>query len=102
MEKIRTTVKVAGKEYSMTSYDSEEYVQRVATYVDRKMSEFSIATKLPSNQLSVLVAMNIADDMLKAHDENNRLKRDIGLVREQCEALKIELEQLKNAQGAGV
>lgn len=96
MEKIRTTVRIAGKEYAMTSYDSEEYVQRVATYVDRKMSELSIATRLPSSQLSVLVALNVADDMLKAHDENNRLKREIGLVREQLETLRGELNQMKN------
>ena len=99
MEKIRTTVKIAGKEYSMTSYDSEEYVQRVATYVDRKIGELSIATRLPSNQLAVLVALNVADDMLKAHDENNRLKREIGLVREQLETVKIELNQTKSLNG---
>lgn len=100
MEKIRTTVKIAGKEYAMTSYDSEEYVQRVAAYVDRKLSELSIATRMPSAQLSVLVALNVADDMLKAHDENNRLKREIGLVREQLETTKTELNQIKSMTGA--
>ena len=87
MEKIRTTVKVAGREYSMTSYDSEAHVQRVAAYVDRKMNELSIATRVPRDQLSVLVALNLADDMLKAQDENTRLKRELGLVRERLEAL---------------
>ncbi len=88
MEKIRTTVKVAGKEYTIASYDSEAYVQRVAAYVDRKIREASMATRLPSAQLSVLVAMNIADDMLKAHDEIQRLKKDLGETRKQLEALK--------------
>lgn len=81
----------------MTSYDPEEYVQRVAAYVDRKMTELSIATRLPSAQLPVLVALNVADDMLKAHDENNRLKRENGLLREQLEALKGELNALRGA-----
>ncbi len=100
MEKMRTTVKIAGREYSMTSYDPEEYVQRVAAYVDRKMGELSIATRVPQNQLAVLVALNIADDMLKAHDENNRLKREIGIAREQLEVAKTELAQLKAKQGS--
>lgn len=91
MEKTRTTVKVAGKEYTMSSYESEEYVQRIASYVDRKMNELSIATKLPSAQLSVLVAMSVTDDMLKAHDDNNRLKRELGEAREQIAALEAEL-----------
>lgn len=96
MEKNRTTVKIAGKEYTMSSYDPEDYVQRVASYVDKKMSDLSIATKLPSQQLAVLVAMSIADDMLKAHDENNRLKREIGIAYQENEALQRELASLKN------
>ena len=89
MEKMRTTVKIAGREYSMVSYDTEAYVQRVASYVDRKMNELSVATRVPQNQLAVLVALNIADDMLKAQDENTRLKREIGLIREQIEGAEI-------------
>jgi len=100
LERIRTTVRIAGKDYTMTSYDSEEYVQRVATYVDRKMGELSIATRLPSAQLSVLVAMSVTDDMLKAHDENNRLKREIGLVREQLASMQRELDAAKSQAGA--
>lgn len=95
MEKIRTIVKIAGKEYTMASYDSEEYMQRVALYVDRKMREISLATNLPSAQLAVLTALNISDDMLKAHDENNRLKRELGITRQQLDVLKSELEQAK-------
>ena len=71
MEKIRTTVHILGKEYTMTSYDPESYVQRVASFVDRKMTELSLSTRLPYAQLAVLTALNVADDMLKAHDENN-------------------------------
>ena len=28
MQKIRTTVKIAGKDYNIAGYDSEEHVQR--------------------------------------------------------------------------
>ena len=80
MEKIRTTVRVAGKEYTIASYDSEVHVKRVASYVDRKMSELSLATRLPQAQLAVLAAVNIADDMLKAHDEINRLRKELQQV----------------------
>lgn len=90
MEKTRVTVRIAGKDYTMTSYDKEEYIQRVAHYVDRKMQELSLATNLPSAQLAVLTALNICDDMLKAHDENNRLKRELGLTRQELEAIKAE------------
>lgn len=102
MEKIRTTVKIAGKEYTMTSYDSEEYVRRVARYVDRKMTELSLATRLPTNSLAVLTALNIADDMLKAHDEITRTRKELDQTREQLESLRAELTALRKKTGETV
>ena len=86
MEKIRTTVRVAGKDYTIASYDPEAHVQRVAAFVDRKLNELSAATRLPQAQLSVLAALNIADDMLKAHDEITRLRRELMETQKKLEA----------------
>ena len=96
MDKIRTTVRIAGKDYTMTSYDSEAHVQRVAHYVDRKINELSLSLRLPAAQLAVLAALNVTDDMLKAHDENNRLRREIGELREENAALQKKLEKLSD------
>lgn len=87
MQKIRTTVKVAGKEYTISSYDDESHVKRVAAYVDRRMEELAAATKLPTAQLAVLTAMNVTDDMLKAQDEIRRLRAELNQAREQLDAL---------------
>ena len=75
MEKIRTTVRVAGKDYTIASYDPEAHVQRVAAYVDRKLNELSAATRLPQAQLSVL-----------AHDEITRLRRELMETQQKLEA----------------
>lgn len=88
MQKTRTTVKIAGKEYTITSYDDETYVQRVAAYVDRRMEELNAAAKLPSAQLAVLTAINVTDDMLKAHDEIRRLRAELAAARDELEALR--------------
>lgn len=93
MEKIRTTVKVAGKDYTITSYDSQEHVQRVAAYVDRKISEMNMATRLPAQDLAVLAAMNATDDMLKARDEIRRLRKELGEAREQIEEMQRGTEK---------
>ena len=90
MQKIRTTVRIAGKEYTIASYDSEEYVNRVAAYVDRRMSELAAATKLPAAQLAVLTAVNATDDMLKSRDEIQRLRAQIDELHAQLEALKAD------------
>jgi cell division protein ZapA (FtsZ GTPase activity inhibitor) len=43
-----------------------------------------------------LTALNVTDDMIKAHDENNRLRREIGELREENAALREKLEKLSN------
>ena len=80
-QKTRVTVRIAGKDYTIASYDSPEYVNRVAAHVDRKMSELSLATHLPASQLAVLAAVNATDDMMKSRDEIARLRRELDEVR---------------------
>ena len=77
MQKIRTTVRIAGKEYTIASTDTEEYVNRVASWVDRRMNELAAATRLPATQLAVLTAVNAADDMMKSRDEIRRLEAEL-------------------------
>ncbi len=86
MEKIRTTVRIAGKDYTIASYDSEEYVNRVAAWVNRRMDELGAATHLPAAQLAVLTAVNAADDMMKSRDEIRRLQTELDEVRQKLEA----------------
>ena len=83
MQKIRTTVRIAGKEYTIASTDSEAYVNRVAAWVDRRMNELAAATRLPATQLAVLTAVNAADDMMKSRDEIRRLEAELDALRAQ-------------------
>ena len=88
MQKIKTTVRIAGRDYAISSYDSEAYVQNVAAWVDRRMRELNQATRLPGGQLAVLAAVNAADDMMKSREENRRLKRELEAARDEIERLK--------------
>lgn len=90
MEKIRTTVRIAGKDYTMSGYDSEEYVRRVALYVDRKIQELSMATRLPAQDAAVLTAVTVADELLKTQDENRRIRQELEEMRARMEAAGVE------------
>ncbi|MBE5796784.1 MAG: cell division protein ZapA [Clostridiales bacterium] len=81
MEKQRTTVRVAGKEYALVSSDSPEHLNRVAGYLDRQITETVFATRLPKETVTVLVAMNITDELMKAQEENARLRRELNEMR---------------------
>ena len=75
MEKQKITVTVAGKPYTLVSSDPPEHVKRVAAYVDRTLSETSAVTNLPSSQAAVLTCFRMAEELLKAQDENRTLRR---------------------------
>ena len=87
MEKQKTTVRVAGKDYALVSTDSPEHLNRVAAYVDRQMTETMRSGRIPANTAAVLTALNLADDLMepfrmRAQDEVNRLRRELALLRE--------------------
>lgn len=93
MQKIRTTVKIAGKDYTISSYDDEAHVQRVAEYVDRRLNELNVATHLPAAQLAVMVAMDVTDEMLKAQDEVRRMRAELAQAKDEIEAIRLALEE---------
>ncbi len=91
MERVKTIVKIAGKEYTLVGMESEEYIHRVAIYVDRKMNEIEKRNNsLSTSMIAVLTALNIADEYLKLEDQYNRLK-------EKNASLKVENASLKES-----
>ncbi len=85
MDKIRTTVRIAGHDYTINTYDGDEHVQRVAKYVDRMINDLTLATRLPATQVAVLCALTIADDMVKARDEVTKLKKELAEANKKLE-----------------
>ena len=85
-EKQTITVLVAGRNYTLTSSDPPEYVRRVADYVDRKLGETAAMTNLTSVQGAVLTCFRLADELMKAQDENRMLRLRMEQAAEQEEA----------------
>ncbi len=75
MEKQKINVRVAGKNYTLVSSDPPEYVRRVAALVDRRLSEMELVSGLSAQQAATLTCFNLADELMKARDENTELKR---------------------------
>ena len=66
---------MAGKSYTLVSSDPPEHVRRVAELVDRRLREMEIASGLPSQQVLTLTCLNMQDQLVKAQDEIQALKR---------------------------
>ena len=98
MEKRKMTVTVAGKNYTLVSGDSPEFVKRVAAFVDRKLNETMTVTHLPAGQAAVMTCFNLAEDLLKAQDEAAFARKQMEkMVKEQeaekAAAVRIALEK---------
>jgi cell division protein ZapA len=69
-EKNKTVVRIAGKEYTLLADLPEEYVHKVAIYVDKKMNEVSRQrNNLSTAMAAVLAAINMADEVLELRGE---------------------------------
>jgi cell division protein ZapA len=87
-EKTKVDVLIAGKTYTITGFESDEYIQRVGLYVDKKMTDVLKAnSKLSTSIAAVLTALNVADDYFKAHENELEFKKEVL-------ASKIEIEKL--------
>ena len=94
MEKNKAVVTVHGREYTLVGAEPPEYMQRVAAYVDRRMSEISYSSSLSDERLMALTALNLADELLKSKDEVSAIRKELTLMRQALH--KAELEAKKS------
>ena len=96
MEKTRTTVNIGGHEYAIAGIESEEYIHKVAIYVDKKMSEIKANTiNLNTTMLAILTSINVADDLIKTQEKYAMVASELQSVQEELKRLKIENALLK-------
>ena len=82
-EKKKIIIRVGGREVTLISSDPPEYLRRVERYLDRRLSETALAAHMPVASATLMTAISMADDLLKAQDENDRLRREILALREE-------------------
>lgn len=90
--KTDTEVIIGGKVFTLSGYESEEYLQKVASYINNKMAEYAKVESFkrqPLDTQNVLLQLNIADDYFKA-------KKQIGLLEEEIQSKEKELYNLKH------
>lgn len=62
-------VKIMGQKFTLRSEDEEQYVQKVAAYVDGKMQEVTNSARpMGKYNIAMLVALNIADEYHRLKD----------------------------------
>ncbi len=90
--KTDTEVIIGGKVFTLSGYESEEYLQKVASYINNKVNEYSKLDSFrrqPLDTQAVLLQLNIADDYFKA-------KKKIDVIEEELQTKEKELYDLKH------
>lgn len=77
-KKVR--VLIDGKIITLGGYESEDYMQRVAYYINTKIAELSAMpgyNRLTADTKATLLSLNIADDYFKAKSQVDVMEQDI-------------------------
>ena len=92
--KTSAEVVIDGKVYTLSGYEGEEYLQKVAAYINNKIIEFDAIVDyrhLPLNMKNTLIQLNIADDYFKAKDQVTKLENDLEQKEKEIYDLKHDL-----------
>ncbi|MBD5158575.1 MAG: cell division protein ZapA [Butyrivibrio sp.] len=92
--KNETEVTIGQRTYTLSGYESEEYLQKVAAYINGKMSDFRKSDSYRRQTLdmqAVMIELNIADDYFKAKKTADELEADMDAKDKEIYDLKHEL-----------
>ena len=104
-EKHSVKVLIDGKAITLSGYESEEYLQRVAFYLNNKIAELSSISgygRLTQDTKSMLLEFNISDDYFKAKSQVDSMEQDLENkdqstydIKHDLVAAQMEIERLK-------
>lgn len=100
-----TDVIIAGKVYTLGGYESEEYLQKVAGYLNGKHAELRRVDgflRQPPDYQNVMLQLNVADDYFKAVGQLSELEaqtesqaNEIYSLKHQLVTVQLKLEEMK-------
>ena len=98
--KTSTEVVIDGKVYTLSGYEGTEYLQKIAAYINQKIAAYDAIEEFrhfPLNMKGTLIEIHIADDLLKAKAQIEKLEHDIEMKDKEIYDLKHDLiaEQIK-------
>lgn len=100
-DKNNTKVLINGQVYTLSGQESEEYIQKVALYINNKLDELkksdngqSMSTRL----LNVLLSLNIADELFKERDSVQNLQGFIDEKDHKINELQQRIEENEEAK----
>lgn len=96
---------INGKQYTLSGYESSEYLQKIATHINEKFALFKEQegyNKLDSDMKYILLAINLSDDYHKAQKsandlrmENEQMGKEIFDMKHEMISMQAQMEALE-------
>ncbi len=108
-EKNTVQVLIGGKITRLSGYESVEYLEKVALYLNHKLGEISEVKgwrRMTSDMKGTLLSLNLADDYFKAKQRAEELEeeleskdQDIYNLRQELVSLQVLMDNMKRNSG---
>jgi cell division protein ZapA len=73
-----TEVYILGQKYTIKGEEPEEYIRELAAFVDKKLKEvYNASPNITPVKATILVALDIADELFKLRNEQDELAKHI-------------------------
>ncbi len=95
-EKKKITVSINGKNYTLIHDETDEYIHRIARYLDAKVAAASRGgLQLGEQTAVVMTAITITDELFKTQKNFNTLKNEIRRMMDEYDKISAEKEELE-------
>jgi cell division protein ZapA len=104
MEKANTQVLIGGKIFNMSGNENEEYMQKIAAYLNRKITSIEAEfqeKRIPQDMRNLLIQINIADELMKEREiaasmetDLKSLQEELNIARQEIASLQTQIERM--------
>ncbi len=91
----RVTMNICGEDYTLVAEENAAYMEKIGTMVDEKMRGLMDEARVSRNDAAVLAAVNLADELCKAQEGTENLRRQLKSYLDEASAAKNEVSELK-------
>ena len=91
----RVVINICGSEYTLVAEEAPSYMQKVGSYVDGKLSEILDTARVGRTDAAILTALNIADELFKAQESAEALRRQLKDYLDDAAKAKNEASELR-------
>ena len=95
LPKNKVKVRIAGEEFVIMAAESDEYIRRVASFVDAKVSAIRANSRIPLMDAVVLATCNLTDELFKSQESVENLRMQLKSYIDDIARLRSELNDAR-------